>query len=349
MIKSLLSFPGGRRVSENPYVQTLSTALDALGVEVRPYQPLNPLQSADALHIHWLEMLYMGRFTSRSAAITEYACANMMATMGRIKRRGGRVVWTAHNLKPHEPPPGAQAKVWSRWRSRLMSQVDSVICMSPTIMDAVREANPEVAGARFVHAPHPHMRLSYTDWASREATRGRLDVPESARLTGVVGLIRPYKNVPETIALFNAVRREDEYLLVAGQCFDPATRAATEAASRGAPGIRLVMETLTDQDFASFLHACDNALFNFPSILNSGSLMTALSLDVPVMAPRRGGLGEIGEAVGEDWCQLFEPPLTDAMLRALLDRGRAHKTSGRPDLSAFEPSRVAEMQVLAYE
>jgi hypothetical protein len=88
------------------------------------------------------------------------------------------------------------------------------------------------------------------------------------------------------------------------------------------------------------LRAADLVVAPFADILNSASVMLALSFDRPVLAPALGSLPGVAEAVGAGWMRLYEPPLTSVDLAgALVDLPRADE---RPDLVAFEWSAIAE-------
>ena len=179
--------------------------------------------------------------------------------------------------------------------------------------------------------------------------RARHGIPEGAHLTVAAGLVRPYKGIPALVAAFAAAARDDEWLLVAGPCHDPAHRAEVARAARARRPARPPRHgALDDAAFAATLAAGDLFAGNFAAVLNSGSVLAALSLDRPVLAPAGGPLVELQAQVGPAWLGLFEGPLDAASLRRHLDALRAAPRAGRPDLAVNDPEGVARAHLALY-
>lgn len=341
---NILSFPAFLRQKSSPYFSILGNALRQQGVNFRDYKILLPYQQADVLHLHWPERLYNAQAVKRHRSLSDYAFRNMIATADRIQQSGGRFVWTAHNLKPHEPPPARHAHVWERWHDALIGRVDSVVCMTESAKDVIRQAVPAARDAEFIVAPHPHYRSLYTQWDTPAQTRRAYGVPEGATLTAMLGFVRRYKGIKEAVELFRRLDPDRHVLVIGGKCLDPQLRAELEAAAAASPNIRIVLRPLSDRELASLYKASDLALFNFTDILNSGSVLTALSLDVPCLAPRRGAIADVHRDVGA-WCEVFDAALDVDTLVAALSRPRPE---GRPNLDRYEPAQVARLHLRAY-
>jgi len=347
-----LAAAGGGRLL-NPYMRIVFGApAFAEGAELRSLPMAIAGRNIPNLHLHWPEYPLHGRLARRSAAATDVAYRLLVAAADRVRRRGGRVVWTAHNLAPHGFPSPHAAEAYARWAPRLLARVDTVVAMSAFSAEAVRAALPAVAQARFVRIPHPHYRGVYCP-AHGGDVRARHGIPAGAHLTVAAGLIRPYKGIPALIAAFAAAARDDEWLLVAGPCHDPAHRAEVERAAAAAPPrvrprVRLAVGALDDAAFAGTLAAADLFAGNFGALLNSGSVLAALSLDTPVLAPRSEPLAELAAEVGPEWLALFEPPLDAPGVRRALDALREAPHGPRPDLTANEPEAVARAHLPLY-
>jgi len=54
----------------------------------------------------------------------------MLSAADEIHRRGGFVVWTAHNIMPHEPFGTARDALWHEYFPAFRSRVDLVISLS---------------------------------------------------------------------------------------------------------------------------------------------------------------------------------------------------------------------------
>ena len=374
-----LAADGGRRLL-NPYLRivfgapafTEGAAAGGIASVFLPGRARN-------LHLHWPEYPLHGRLARRSEPAADAAFRLLVAAADLVHRRGGRVVWTAHNLAPHGFPSPHGPAAFARWAPRLLARVDTVVAMSAAGAAAVRAAIPAVAGARFVLIPHPHYRGVYAPGevsvaeALRErlaaptrsddrglggalggipraaAVRERHGIPRGAHLTVAAGLVRPYKGIPALVAAFAAAARGDEWLLVAGPCHDPAHRAEVERAALAAgPRVRLAIGALDDRAFAATMAAADLFAGNFDAALNSGSVLAALSLDRPVLAPFSLPLAELQAQVGTAWLSLFEPPLSATNLRHHLDALRAAPRARRPDLHPNDPATIARAHLALY-
>jgi len=342
-----LAADGGGRLL-NPYLRIVFAApAFAEGAAIRPAASVF-LRDVRNLHLHWPEYPLHGRLARRSEVAADVAYRLLVAAADRVRRRGGRVVWTAHNLAPHGFPAPHAAAVYRRWSTRLLARVDTVVAMSAAGAEAVRAALPAVAQARFALIPHPHYRGVYGT-PEPAGVRARHGIPEGAHLTVAAGLVRPYKGIPALVAAFAAAGRDDEWLLVAGPCHDPAHRAeVARAVARAGPRVRLAIAPLDDAAFAATLAAGDLFAGNFAAVLNSGSVLAALSLDRPVLAPAGGPLVELQAQVGPAWLGLFEGPLDAASLRRHLDALRAAPRVGRPDLAVNDPEGVARAHLALY-
>jgi glycosyltransferase involved in cell wall biosynthesis len=338
--------PEGRLV--NPYLRMVfGSEAFRRGAAVRPIRS-GLLARGRNLHLHWPEYLLYGRFCRRSAALTDAAYAGLVRSMDRVRLSGGRLVWTAHNLAPHGFPSRHGEAAYRRWGAEILGRIDTVVAMSESVARTVAAEVAEVAGARIVVIPHPHYRAEYRATPDRRAVRARLGVPDRAHLTCAVGLIRPYKRVPELIAAFAAAALPDEHLLVAGPCDDPALREAVERAARRCPRLHLRLGPLPDPAFAGTVAAADLFVANFDTVLNSGSVVAALSLATPVIARRGGALVDLQAQVGPAWLALFDGALDATALRRLIDVDRSTARPAPPDLAANDPEAIAQAHLGLY-
>ena len=102
----------------------------------------------------------------------------------RLRVRRIPLVWTAHNLSPHEE--GSRAD--HRSLDRFYRHVDLVIRLNP--------ASPVTAGRETVTIPHGHYRQPFAQYPQPEAEPGRVLY---------FGIIRPYKGVDVLIDAFRGV------------------------------------------------------------------------------------------------------------------------------------------------
>jgi glycosyltransferase involved in cell wall biosynthesis len=160
--------------------------------------------------------------------------------------------------------------------------------------------------------PHGGYHTLYGGGWDRQAARREMGLPEDRLVFGFIGNVRPYKNVPLLIDAFSRLPRGRACLLIAGKQEPALDLSALDQAVREEMVVRdgLVEETV----LPLHLVACDAVVLPFGRILTSGSLMLALSLEVPVIVPAVPSLLEV-VADGENGL-VFQPD--DA--RSLADR-----------------------------
>ena len=347
-LPTVLSYPLWTLHQYNPYVAIIAQELQKLDVSFKRFRSQIPLRTADAMHVHWPEFVLRSRYARRSPMLTSLCCRNLVATMERVRRNGGQVVWTVHNLRPHEPPPPHLKSVWDHWHPRIVGTFTRLVCLTEAATAQVAQIDPRLETLPTYVAPHPHLRDVYDSFDPPEQTRRMLGIAETDIVVGVIGLLRPYKGVVEIVRQFRSVHRPGERLLIAGDCRDPDYRRELEEACRDCPAIILRLGVLPSHEYASLTKACNGLAHNFSAILNSGSVITSLSLDVRVFAPALGALHELGAQVGADWCSLFQPPLDGRVLREWMDRLTVPPPSRRPNLECNEPAEVGKVYYRAF-
>lgn len=296
-----------------------------------------PGDTVKVLHLHWMYAVTAG---SRSAAGADDRVARFQDDVLALRERGVVLVWTVHNLLPHETVHPETERRLRRW---LLDTVDVVHVMHDSHLAVLREtfaAQPRAV----VAVPHPSFVGAYPDWVDRSTARAQLGIPLGARVLATFGQIRPYKGHSAFFDVLDEAVRLDPTLrwLVAGKVreepggADFARRAVDHPAVLFHPGFA------PDADVQLYLRAADAAVFPYRSSLNSGAVSLAASFDLPAYAStgtRLGGLLPDDAVVRFD---LDEPGRAAQTLagRALeSDRVRA---GVRRHVRALRPAAVSE-------
>ncbi len=335
----VLAWPYPRESDLNPYARLMYSAFTAPRVLVEPYAPLRRvLLPVDVFHIQWPEAIFEGKL-GRLPGGAALKAAAVISACRKIRRSGGAVILTAHNINPHAALSPRQRSLWEGFFSELLQETDLLISLSKTAKEAFVQSYPLTASTPWAVVPHPHYRTVYA--TSSTSPQNRSDRTDDNLIIGMLGSIRPSKRVSEAIAIFKAVAKPNLSLLVAGNA-DAEQRAKIEASAEGHESISLNFGTLSDEQLRQAHDSVDLILLNQEGTLNSGSILTALSFGKPVIAPDVGSLREIQDYVGPAWMALFRPPLTAEKLSHILHSGFA---SGSDDLNldAFDPGVLSGM------
>ena len=336
--------PAFRTRHANPYNATLYEHLAARGVRVEELSVSRlALHPPDVVHVHWPELTFLsGRRWWRT--LWRMGTFGAALSVARL-RRGTRLVWTVHNLHPHEAST-------SRLQSRLFwwlwpRMVDGVLTLTTSALDAVRAEHPSLRRVPAAVTPHGDYRAELGRGITRQDARAALGIEPGARLLLFVGQVREYKNVPALVESFSRLPGPDDRLVIAGQAKDAGVRAAVTALAAEDPRVRLELDFQEPARLSAWLSAADAVVLPYSDVLNSGTALLALSADRPVIVPCLGAMPELRDTVGPEWVHTYEGPLDDALRDGLawaVERPRPPS----PDLTAHSWPTIATVTEAAF-
>jgi beta-1,4-mannosyltransferase len=280
----------------NPYQALLERALNDEGVKVvnpggalSARWVLRERRRLDAVHLHWLELLAFDSKRRYALLLDTLRTARLWLGLQSLRASRMRVVWTVHNLKPHEV---SRPRLYRLLERAAASVADDVITHSEYAADQVRgEVKPN-------GAVHVSYHGSYLGWyptaeASRAELRDRHGLPEDAFVFLAFGQLRPYKRVADALRAFRGLEGDDLRFLVAGNPSSNAERAELEQCAADDPRVVLELRWIGDEEVDGWHRASDAVVLNYPEIFSSGALLLAWSLGRPVVAPAGGTVDEL--------------------------------------------------------
>jgi len=316
---AVLAWPEGAEHELNPYVRMMYRAFVPPAARILAFKPLmRRVPAADVFHLQWPESIVLGAGGGIPPLVMLKA-RRVLRTADRVRRHGGIVALTAHNVESPITMVGWQRRLCDAFLPRLLARTDLLIGLSQSGLALFRDAYPRAAAIEGRIVPHPHYRDSYRQAPDAAGARRDFGLAETRRVIGMLGSLRPSKRVPEAIAAFRDIARPGERLLVAGACEDADLWRDIAGAATGDPRVHVVRGRLSDADLARAFAAIDVCLINQASTLNSGTALLSLSFDTPVAAPAVGALPELAAMVGSGWMSLMPVPLSPGDLRAALD------------------------------
>jgi glycosyltransferase involved in cell wall biosynthesis len=334
----MLVYPLPPQLPNNPYLDQLYAPMAELGIAVRRGRPRYEIlrlrlgRGPRILHLHFFDELTQRR--------SEYATAIrsllFLGLLLALRLRGVRLVWTAHNLRPHEQFHPLWGFVVYRAVARWSSQIIAHSAAARAQLEARYGALPHCAVI-----PHGSYIGSYGAPRDRAQSRAALDLPPAGPVLLCFGALRPYKGVETLLAAFAQLPEHRRgTLVVAGAVKDRAYGATIERQAAAVAGVRLELGYIPGERLARWLGAADLVVLPYHSMLTSGSLLGALSYARPVIAP---AFGPVGELVREGIQGFLFAPNDQASLRAALDRALAH-----PDLDALGQAGLATARGFAW-
>ena len=311
----------------NSFVRLFSGAIARQGYKIRDFG-WNDIARGEAnvAILHWpYELLGLGGLRG----IGRYLAFHRKLTKAR--RAGTRIVWVAHNAKPHDG--GWVSMLLMR---RFIAALDGIIHLSRhsrTLVDSLYRPPTRIAQAETVHGHYLDVKAT--------PPRSAVPIDTEVRLA-YFGQIRRYKNV-ELLALLVA-GMPSVSLAIAGRRSHADVAASVETVAAAAPNIELDMrsEPLPDEDIERVVDEAHGIVLPYQAILNSGAAIFALSRGRPVLAPRTGSLPELQSLIGAEWLQLYDGEINAGVVAGFVQWLRARAPTASPDLSTLSWDRVGE-------
>lgn len=309
----------------NPYQRLITAAIEGAGNRVNRIPPSKwwPLQKAvssdcELLHLDWPHDWYNGRNFALQTLKT------VMYRGGLKSLRKKPVIWTAHNLVAHD---SSNSQREQKLIQLLINECRGIMVMSDTARDELYQHYKVPSHTEVRKIYHGHYIDCYKNEVSREEARKRLNIDQKAFVYLAIGSIQPYKGHRDLIDSFSSTAKSEDILLIAGggnqHFLKQIEDHASMQQSKTKGTIRLIPNFVPDNEFQYFFNAADVSVFPFRKVLNSGSVMLAMSFGSPIIAPRLGSIPEV--VIPEHYFGYSSKrnqiaPLTEALKRAKAQR-----------------------------
>lgn len=317
----ILMFPSDVNLGRtlNPYQFLLSQVLVAQGISVDNWPHWKgklPIFKAavarkkhfDLVHIHWIY------FNIRGQNKYLYFLSSLQFLFDVLITRlaGLKFVWTVHDALSHDSKyPGLE--LWTR--QIFVKLVEKVICLNKMTVEKIAKEykfNPTKA----ITIPHGHYRDVYHKLIDLVEARKELNLPESGKIYLNLGLLKPYKGIENLLQVWQNSQDifASDTLLIVGKPLDEDYFKKLQDLAAGMEGVIIYPQFIENDKIHLYFSAANVVVLPFKKILNSGSLILAMSFGKPVIAPRLGGLLEV---VGEANDLLYDPEDKEGLLKAM--------------------------------
>lgn len=337
---------------ENPYQRMLYAQSVASGLRVVPVaDPLRfPVVRDDSkdldrhvLHIQW------------TAPLLQVATGPLDATrrlemfkesVSRFRERGGRLLWTVHNVLPHELRFRIAELELAEFLAR---SADRIHVLGKETLDAAApfyRLPPEKVEV----IPHCSYLDVYPDCIGSAEARRRLGLLDGEIGILLFGVIRPYKGLDLLLDVFDRLLAADPRLrlLVAGRPSASPRVDIWRERCAAHPRIVSALQYIEPSEVQVWMRASDLVILPYQAVLNSGALHLALAFGRPVVAP---AVGVVASQVDPSFAATFAPGDPDGMERAIQDAVARLITpaASAAALAAAERWAPAQMSQAFYE
>jgi beta-1,4-mannosyltransferase len=341
----VLASPGpSTQAGGNPYLRLLYSAVadsdTGSPLRVMDFQRKMLLQHPDVIHVHW--PYYLVRWNRRAQAVLDMV--KVLTLLSLAKRRGAALVWTVHDLEPHEV---TRPRMWAWFERQFVRRVDMLILLSSGSRQQIVGRHPSLTERPYRVVPHGHFRDEYEPSPAQHEARTELGLPDRPTILAF-GQIRPYKRTVELCKGMAALPAQDRraQLLVAGEARASALREQLESIHD--PDIRLMLSVVPHEQVPVVFGACDVVLlpYSTQSTLNSSVALLALSFGLPVVMVDTAAGRDLQALLGPEWVTLTSEALPE-LLQAAQARAQA-RPDGPPDLSSLNWSGLGQLMASAY-
>ena len=306
-------------IARNPYQALLYRHLADQGVDVVSVPRLcigwlwRHRTRVATLHFHWPQEYYRHDRgpRARRVALSWIRLGLFGVRVAAARLLGYRVVWTVHQVYPHET------------ESRALDHIAAAILAGGSHRLIAHDAETAASLARRFRwtrdrtdvVPHGSYVDFYPRGRSREAVRAELGIPADGITLLSFGQIRSYKNLTFLVEAFEQAQVERGFLLIAGLPLDDREAQALKAIGARNPSIVTLLEYVPDDRVAELFSASDVAVLARSDGGTSGAVVLALSLGLPAIAAATPGYLELTGHGRAGWH--FEPGDIDSLCAAL--------------------------------
>lgn len=328
--------------SNNPYQDELAASLQKLGVmtvtdirfNARRWSIIREVfrrKDIDIVHFHWLDPFIRGKNTAN--VITNNIIFLLQVAAARLL--GKRIVWTVHNLVPHETSHEEIMVFFTRWFAKLTDR----LVVHTELAGKLAGEKLGVEESKISVIPHGNYIGSYENTVGRNRAREKLGLENDTRVLLFIGRIRPYKGLDRLIDIMDTLREKNIHLLVAGFTADDRYAVSMQEKISGKPNITLYMDFIPKDEMQYYLNAADIVVLPYTNIFTSGSTWLAMSFGKPVIAP---AVGELAEIIDGNGGFLYAPADPGTLANAI-------KQSMQADLEAMGAYNLAKARKIDWD
>ncbi|WP_265941703.1 glycosyltransferase [Dechloromonas sp. A34] len=244
------------------------------------------VQPGNWLHLHWPSFEYNVAGGRLRLLLWFF---RFVALLCLVRLKGAQLIWTAHNLLPHDRCKLPWLDIFGR---RFLIGISRYILVhGPGAAGALCERFPQ-AKKKLVLIPHGHWIGYYPTSITSTTARDDLGIPQSKIVYLFIGLCKPYKNLEQLITTFRA-NNLDAILLIAGKFSDIGYRERVCELAKPDSRIHIHEGFIPDDRIQYYLQACDFVVVPYKEILTSGTAMLALSFGKPLISVDLGFLKDV--------------------------------------------------------
>lgn len=333
----IIASPAFSNKKSNPYNFLLYKSIIKSDVHVDEKFSLKNLIASKVWHVHWPESF----LSSNSIFTCLIRFGFLLSKIFLSKVFGLKIIWTVHNLCPHEHKYPFMEKLFYMGFPRVCNGFIFLSKESMKPLGWVKQINEKEKKVIF----HGDYKSALKYLIHKDEAQKLLNLDQFICVYLFFGLIRDYKGVPHLIREFMKQKKDDYCLCIVGSAmYSTSLKKEINDLAKGHDNIIINDNFVSDEELQLWLSASDMVVLPYTKITNSGSVLYALSAGKPVIAPKMGVFQEIHDSVG-DWVYLYDGDFEGGLLTKELTNF-CQKT--RLDLRCYEWELIADQTIEFY-
>lgn len=269
----------------NKYSDIISEGLTDRGINTVSLKEMllnwKHFTSVKVVHLNWFENL---NGLTTFGLLKDYF--RKLFVLGLLNITSKRIIWTMHNLKPHDRRLSLLKK--NLYNLLVKNSKKIVIHSKVSLAILEREFGNEIL-YKVLYIPHPNYINHYGEIPERSN-----DQDTRLKLT-FIGAVKPYKNLEILIDALRALESENVELSINGKPYTQEYEIDLLKRCKNSTNINLRLNFIRDEDIPSILAQNDLMIcpYDISSSLNSGSVILAFSYKTSVICPRIGTIQDL--------------------------------------------------------
>lgn len=299
----ILVFPIGK----NPYQNLLYSHIDKTNCEIEyldeqtnsrtlnfllfyPSLLYYRVKGFNILHLHWLDF----SFPINLPGIYLLSFINSITSLIWIKLLGYKLIWTVHNVLPHNKQTSNDSFV----TKTAVSLSNHVIVHSNQTVTELKEL--EITLKKYSIIPIGTYD-TYQNVVSKTEARKKLGIKSSEFVFLFIGNIRKNRGIDNLVITFNKLNKIEKNikLIIVGKCENKELKKVIlDYKELLGKDLLFIDHYVEDDDIQYYMNASDCTVFPFTTVTTSSSVILSFSFRKPVIAPRLGNIVEIPDDLG---------------------------------------------------
>ncbi|MGI8351373.1 glycosyltransferase [Niallia circulans] len=263
----------------NKYNELFSESLEANNIEVKNFiwkfsvngfRNIFLMKKGDIFHFHWLHTLY----NNSNLIIFFFKICYSYLFICLLKLKGVKIVWTMHNLYPHEY---INKTIENRFRKWVVKNCNLIFALGDSYKHEII-SNFEVPEEKIKIIKHGHYKDKYGK--GKENLKKKYGIRKDECLFLFIGQIRPYKGIENLIDSFSHKSIQNSKLIIAG---NPTNEMKGKLEKIDKENILKILKFIPDEEMVDLINSCDFVILPYQNVTMSGTAILALTYNKPII------------------------------------------------------------------